>query len=290
MQLALKSHLYFIGQHTYSSGIQGSEVNTGSDLEKIIQIFEEKSRNYKGVDFSLAPVGAKKILITGFDPFQLERNKEQWNPSGIAILSLHGKLIDNAYIQTMIFPVRYKDFDKGYVEKHIFPHITNVNMIITISQGANRFDIERFASKFRTKTSTDNLNVKNVNHIFYLPSGSEVIKTSINNIPEFLETTLPKINMIPGTLGNIRVVYNQEYESNLTSQQYSPANSGTNNLSAPANGEIAINGSGGDYLSNEIFFRVSVLRNHLNLNNILKSGHLHVPILEVNCKVSLGCC
>ena len=41
-------------------------------------------------------------------------------------------------------------------------------------------------------------------------------------------------------------------------------------------------GSGGDYLSNEIFFRVSVLRNHLNLNNILKSGHLHVPILEVN--------
>jgi hypothetical protein len=39
-------------------------------------------------------------------------------------------------------------------------------------------------------------------------------------------------------------------------------------------------GSGGDYLSNEIFFRVAVLRNHLNLNNILKSGHLHVPLLQ----------
>jgi hypothetical protein len=37
-----------------------------------------------------------------------------------------------------------------------------------------------------------------------------------------------------------------------------------------------------NYLSNEIFFRVAVLRNYLNLNNILKSRHLHVPILPIN--------
>lgn len=41
-------------------------------------------------------------------------------------------------------------------------------------------------------------------------------------------------------------------------------------------------GSGGNYLSNEIFYRVAILRNHLGLNNTLKSGHLHVPILAVN--------
>ncbi|MCV9928123.1 hypothetical protein OIU83_10690 [Flavobacterium sp. LS1R49] len=268
MQVALKSHPYFGGG------------NNAKDLDNLILLFEEKSRNYTSV--INAPVGTNKILITGFDPFQLENDIEQWNPSGIAILSLHGKLINNTYIQTMIFPVRYKDFDKGYVEKYIFPHIANVKMIITVSQGRYRFDIERFASKFRTKTSTDNLNIKNTNHIFYLPNGNKIEQTSLSKIPEFLETTLPIAHMIPGTLGNNRVVYNQEYQSNISSLQYSSANSGINNLSAPAIGEIALNGSGGTYLSNEIFFRVAVLRNHLNLNDNLKSGHLHVPILDVN--------
>lgn len=37
-------------------------------------------------------------------------------------------------------------------------------------------------------------------------------------------------------------------------------------------------GSGGDYLSNEIFYRVSLLRN--SYNPTLKSGHLHVPKLD----------
>ena len=93
MQVALKTHPYFIGQHTYSSDILGNEVNIGSDLEKIIQIFEEKSRNYKGVDFSLAPTGTKKILITGFDPFQLDNNPFQSNPSGVCASFLHNKTL-----------------------------------------------------------------------------------------------------------------------------------------------------------------------------------------------------
>lgn len=37
-------------------------------------------------------------------------------------------------------------------------------------------------------------------------------------------------------------------------------------------------GSGGSFLSNEIFYRVSLLRN--SHNPTLKSGHLHVPILK----------
>ena len=36
-------------------------------------------------------------------------------------------------------------------------------------------------------------------------------------------------------------------------------------------------GSGGSFLSNEIFYRMSLLRN--NCNPTLKSGHLHVPVL-----------
>lgn len=46
MQVALKSHVYFENQFLFS------EVTKGSELEKMVQLFEEKSRNYTGVDFS----------------------------------------------------------------------------------------------------------------------------------------------------------------------------------------------------------------------------------------------
>jgi hypothetical protein len=42
-----------------------------TNLSKMITLFEEKSRNYTGVDFGKAPAGMKKILIAGFDPFVL---------------------------------------------------------------------------------------------------------------------------------------------------------------------------------------------------------------------------
>ncbi|MHC0445865.1 pyroglutamyl-peptidase I family protein [Flavobacterium sp. 3-218] len=267
MQVALKSHPYFNGG------------NNADELENLILLFEERSRNYNGINF---PNDKTKILITGFDPFQLNDNIQQWNPSGLAILSLHGKSIGNAIIQTMIFPVRYDDFDKGYVEKYIYPHISKVNMIITVSQGRRRFDIERFASKYRSKVLTDNLDVQNATHVFYLPNMNEIKKADLSDIPEFLETTLPLSQMIPGSLTNKRVVYNQRYVSDQSEQGYTPEDSGIEKLNAPSPGEIAEEGSGGTYLSNEIFFRVSVLRNHLNLNDSLKSGHLHVPVLTVN--------
>ena len=284
MQVALKSHVYFENQFLFS------EVNKGSELEKMVQLFEEKSRNYTGIDFSAAPTGAKKILITGFDPFFLNEkhpifgansNIRQWNPSGQAVLSLHGKTISNGFIQTMIFPVRYIDFDKGYVEKYIMQHIHEVDMIITISQGLYRYDIERFASKFRTSSTIDNLNVV-LSHQFYLPSSNGITQINESIIPEFLETTLPVNSMIPGSLGNNLVVFNQKYRGNLTSAPYSAPNSGTSNITGPNNTEKALEGSGGTYLSNEIFYRVAVSRNHLGLNGTLKSGHLHVPILDID--------
>jgi pyrrolidone-carboxylate peptidase/ribosomal protein L31 len=276
MEVALKSHPYFEG------GINNE------DLDRLIKLFEEKSRNYTGVDFSNAPTGAKKILITGFDPFFLNEkiypswhHFQQWNPSGQAVLSLHGKTIGNGFIQSMIFPVRYIDFDNGYVEKYILEHIQDVDMIITISQGRYRYDIERFASKFRTSSTIDNLNVV-LPHKFYLPSTNGISQVNESVIPEFLETTLPINTIIPGSLGNTLVVYNQEYIGNQTSAPYSSPNSGTSNITGPNTTEKAMEGSGGTYLSNEIFYRVAVLRNDLGLNNILKSGHLHVPILTIN--------
>ena len=88
--------------------------------------------------------------------------------------------------------------------------------------------------------------------------------------------------MIPGSLGNVLVVYNQQYKGNLTYADYSIINSGAVDTQKPNSSETAEYGSGGDYLSNEIFFRVALLRKKLNLDDVLKSGHLHVPILTVN--------
>lgn len=65
MQVSLKRNPLFEKDIKFETSI----VNRGSELEKIIQLFEEQSRNYTNIDFSKA-TGKKKVLM-GFDPFQL---------------------------------------------------------------------------------------------------------------------------------------------------------------------------------------------------------------------------
>lgn len=283
MQVALKSHPYFIEQHAYSSNIKGNEVNTGSDLEKLIRIFEEKSRNYKEVDFSLAPVGAKKILITGFDPFFLNEklypnwhNIEQSNPSGCVALALHNSLTQNeiGYIQSMIVPVRYTDFDNsknisngqgiGIIEKYIKPLLDEVDMVITISQaGPNDYNIDIFATLSRGGT-IDNMNFTRI-------KGSKSV--NVSSI-ETIVTTLPD----KFTQGSSIAVFNGEYQITENSTQLIATKSNYPNSKI-------FNGPGGNYLSNEIFYRVSKLREEWiksKLPNIVAkaTGHFHIAMLQ----------
>jgi pyrrolidone-carboxylate peptidase len=288
MEVALKSHPYFENQFLFS------DVNPGSELEAMVKLFEEKSRNYTGVDFSGAPLGAKKILITGFDPFFLNPAKQdnilQSNPSGASNLALHNKTIisgaKTGFIQSVIFPVRFFDFDKGVVERLVYPLLFNnsVDLIITISQGAVNYDIERFAAKYRNPNPThyDNLGKNNIPAIYYLPDTSNTLQVvSSTSLANFLETTLPYTSIVPGTLGNNVVVFNQRYTTENSSYQapYSGTGSGTNLITAPPSNLKAKYGSGGDYLSNEIFYRVSDIRN--KVNSSFRSGHLHVPALQI---------
>ncbi len=99
--------------------VEKSLVKNGTELDNIIILFEELSRNYTGIDFSKAG-NKKKVLITGFDPFLLNSfdhkyrkyyNILQSNPSGVVALSLNNDNTLGAFIQTMMFPVRYLDFD-----------------------------------------------------------------------------------------------------------------------------------------------------------------------------------
>jgi len=322
MEVALKSHPYFNGQYD-----KYSNVLKGSDLEYFIRIFEEKSRNYTGVDFSYATQNnLKKVLITGFDPFQLANNKKQSNPSGVCALALHEKTLGNGYIQAMVTPVRYRDFDgsndrskgkgDGIVEKYITPFIgrneNQADIIITISQsGAGNYNIDRFATINRGG-GDDNLASKRE-----LNSDSVIlIKLSERDLI-WIETTLPKAMVMDGGASQQPdswkhyVVYAQHYS--LVNDEISaipkspmydlPWDSQFDNFK-PDNPEQIfttikkpdnlfdinnkkkriIRGSGGNYLSNEIFYRVALARERWQRANPSESkfsaGHFHVAYIQ----------
>lgn len=266
MQVRLKRHPIFED----NVDLETSIVCKDTELESIITLFEELSRNYTGVDFSKAPSGTKKVLITGFDPFILNSFKHpnikgnilQSNPSGCLALSLSKNNEIGANIQTLIVPVRYTDFDgstdpkeghgEGVVEKYIKPFIEKVDMIITISQaGPKDFNIDKYATATRGGF--------NDNSDFIRVDGSHAIKTD----DEWIETTLPK------EMTNAPFVkYNWNYDGE------------NGELIPPKVGQKISYGPGGSYLSNEIFYRVAKLRK--DNKPTLPTGHFHISKIQEN--------
>ncbi len=269
MGVAIKKHAYFRGDIDTNS-----DIITGSQLDEIIKLFEEKSRNYTGVDFSGAPSGAKKVLITGFDPFFLNPstgNILQSNPSGCVALSLHSSTTNNTlgYIQAMVVPVRFRDFDssltdvggpgEGIIEKHIAPLLSQVDMIVTISQSLpGHYDIDRYATVSRGATP-DNLNENRV----WLSRSIEIDNSNL----EWIETTLPDEFIADG------VVYNFEYYDSNNSFHVN-----IDGLDPPVVGERMNSGPGGNYLSNEIFYRVAKLR--VAFSSDFPTGHFHISKIQ----------
>lgn len=280
MEVALKSHPYFAGQFdTYSIPAKHS------DLEKMITIFEEKSRNYVGIDFSTHPT-QKKILIAGFDPFFLNpktpyNNILQSNPSGCVALSLHNTLTENGigYIQAIIVPVRYTDFDgstdtskgqgEGIIDKYLKPWMSEVDMIITISQTVPPFEynIDKYATATRGGT------IDNLGYTRKIPLFGRSISIIGKPELEWLETTLPSQFINPP------FVLDQSY----TDKNGVPS---SNFNALPIQTGVQIRkGSGGNYLSNEIFYRVSLLRNRWiksQLPSVVTkaTGHFHIEKLQ----------
>jgi hypothetical protein len=279
MQVILKRHPAFyddiktLGQNDQDDFFIKSIVPKNSKLWKTMQLFEEQSRNYTNIDFSKAGY-KKKVLITGFDPFLLnsikypkQYNILQSNPSGVVALALANNNQLGGCIQTMIVPVRYSDFDNskeydkgqgdGIIEKYIKPFINEVDMIITVSQYLPK---ENVIDKFGTVTrggSDDNLDFTRIN-------GSVALVTS----HEWIETTLPKeFTNAPN------VVLNWKFN-------------GVDNPGhiAPKVGMKLTRGSGGAYLSNEIFYRVAKLRVENPDKNgnkgKLATGHFHIEKLQ----------
>ena len=291
MEVALKNH--------FKSQMNGTSVIENTELSRLIQLFEEKSRNYTGIDFTDIPESKKKILITGFDPFDLDYKPEQNNPSGIVALALHGKTIKDEYgnegfIQTTIFPVRYQDFDNEVVEKVVTPLLQNnvVNYIISLSLNGSAFyfDLERFAVKKRGGFM-DNMNIGSIKYLKYTNVNYKLFKSDIGKGNNYYETTLPINKIVTKSIANNflsigqRVFFDQSYgiddENFIVEHPIVRAIDNTvYNTNEKSFGESDIQvenmmvGSGGDYLSNEIFYRISRARE--NTNTTVQTGHYHV--------------
>ncbi|MCV6603661.1 MAG: hypothetical protein OIF34_00035 [Porticoccaceae bacterium] len=248
-------------------------VFTLSEKERfeLLELLEETSRGRQNLEYlTEAPL---RILITGFDPFLLDRNIEQGNPSGIAALLLDGQVIEyqgrRAEINSVIFPVRFEDFDRGEVESLLASvyALNAVDMVVTISQGRSDFDLERFPGRRRSSKAPDNLN----EFIKGLEKGPVVSNVGRYGMigPEFVEFSLPVIEMQKAA-GKYKINDNHSVET-LEKGQFDAQ------ALAELAGSTAVQGGGGGYLSNEISYRSIRLRNMLGSE--IATGHIHTPVL-----------
>lgn len=271
-----------------------------TDREAALQTLEQTSRGMDDIHFD-ADRKVKRILLTGFDPFRLDLNIDQSNPSGVAAMLLDGaELLVNgqrARIETALFPVRYADFDAGMVERFLSPwlsapqaaasdwleaarqaqaptaHATGgqpqVDMVVTVSMGREGFDLERFPGRRRSALAPDNLDVRaggsRDRPVVPLLAGKPLEGA------EFVEFSLPAAAMQrvqgPYTVNDNRwvtVVPNMRLAAGGLAALY---------------GKTAVEGGGGGYLSNEISYRAVRLRDQLGLQK-LPVGHIHTPRIE----------
>ena len=252
----------------------------------LIERLENSSRGRDSIEFTAGAV--KKILVTGFDPFLLDKHIDQSNPSGIVALNLDGQTLTygqaSAEIQTAIFPVRFEDFDAGEVEQLIEPLLKTrqVDMIVTVSMGRTDFDLEHFPGRRRSSGSPDNLNVY---------SGGDETKPKIPLLngaviegPEFLEFSLPYRAMQQVILDAKQDANKQQgevtYPYLINDNRTITTLDGTFEAKtlAELKDATAVRGSGGGYLSNEISYR-NVRLAH-KYQPLIPTGHIHTPRLE----------
>ncbi|MFE5590310.1 pyroglutamyl peptidase [Streptomyces sp. NPDC056549] len=236
---------------------------------RLLDRLERSSRGQDSIRYP-AGKGVKRILLTGFDPFTLDRDTRISNPSGATALALDGTWLRTsdgslARVETAVFPVRWQDFADGTVERTLRPHLPEVDLFTTVSQGRpGRFDIERTNGAWRGGFP-DNENLSRTETVPVADPGTQ---------PQWTSTTLPYAAITAASTGRYPVYDN-------TSVTELPAGSDTPVVrpGGPTPGSAARAGGGGNYLSNEIAYRATLLRDRLGLTR-LRGGHVHTPVLE----------
>lgn len=219
--------------------------------------------------FNLAfPPGEPSVLLTGFDPFRLDADITQCNPSGVAALALHGTRIAGANVYAAILPVRFADFDGGVVEQLLTPLFSEASealtLALTISMGRDHFDLERFPGRRRSAETPDNRNVSTG-----ATPQQPLVPPRLPG-PEFLEFTLPAEAMA-------RVPGRWQVRDNRSVETVERGAVVADSLTEIADC-TAVAGSGGGFLSNEVAYRSLLL--HQRLGCRFPLGHLHTPTVR----------
>ncbi|MCZ9355174.1 pyroglutamyl peptidase [Streptomyces mutabilis] len=246
---------------------------TERQRDALLAVLERTSRGQSDIDLpgdGQRGKGLERVLLTGFDPFTLDRDVRISNPSGAVALALDGTVIQTqagpARVETAVFPVRWRDFTQGAVEEALRPYLPRVDLFTTVSQGrVGRFDVERTNGAWRGGFP-DNENVSRTETVPVADPASQ---------PQWTTTTLPYEAITAADTGRFPVYDN-------TSVTEIPAG-GTEPVvrpQGPTPGSTARAGGGGDYLSNEIAYRATLLRDRLGLHGTLPGGHVHTPVLQ----------
>ena len=242
---------------------------------RFLYLLESASRGMLSAQFTEAE--AKHILISGFDPFGLHQSIQRANPSGAAVLALDNQVLSHngqrAEVQGVIFPVRFEDFNRAVVEDFFGPYINSTtppNMIMTISQGgSSEFEVEQYAGRRRSSGAYPG----NVGETSGGTTLTPVEAPGLAPGPEFLQTTLPA-QQIRASLGRTAPLPGETEFTRIRPGETRPIPA---TPGQPESGAVAVTGSGGGYLSNEIFYRVSLLRH--TSGRMIPVGHLHTPYL-----------
>ncbi|MFF7649335.1 pyroglutamyl peptidase [Streptomyces sp. NPDC007983] len=241
----------------------------------LLQSLERGSRGQDSLDL---PAGKhiKRVVVTGFDPFQLDADVRRSNPSGAAALALDGTTIRTAdgptRVETAVFPVRWADFADGTVERTLLPVFRpgprRVDAFMTVSQGrVGRFDVERTNGAWRGGVP-DNANVSRTETV---PVPADVPTPQPQ--PQWTTTTLPYQRIVAADTGPVPV-----YDNTSVTEIPAGATAPVVRPDGPTPGSTARAGGGGDYLSNEIAYRATLLRDAVGLK--VPGGHLHTPVLQ----------
>ncbi len=248
------------------------------DERRRAELVATVERGSRGQDSIALPSGSgvKRVLITGFDPFQLDSDVRRSNPSGAAALALDGTTVDTpagpARIEAALFPVRWDDFADGTVERTLLPHFRpgpgRVDLFTTISQGRpDRFDVERTNGAWRGGYQ-DNVNVSRTQTVPVPPGVPTVVPQ-----PQWTTTSLPYAAITAAATGPFRV-----YDNTAVTEIPAGGGEEVDRPEGPTPGSTARAGGGGDYLSNEIAYRATLLRDAVGLR--VPGGHLHTPVLR----------
>ncbi len=285
-----------------------------------LNIFEYSSRGFdisddgKDVHIGFQPTETNRVVVTGFDPFQLYKEGLISNSAGLIAMNLHEETISvgnprkNFKIRTAVFPVRFRDFDSGLVERVMQQAVKECALIMTCSWTPDgKFNIDRFATRYRVMGAPDNEKITSATNF---PLGG-----TLSDVPYYLESTLPytpigvvkvlnpqKNNLpenrkVSGPSNPTYVVINQTFTLDTPKKcadrpgidpatgEFLPKENTKDAYEKndkkgdpnPRNcGELA-EGSGGNYLSNEIFYRTSRIRRKTKPG--LPTGHLHMPTI-----------